>query len=82
MTLVLRNRQRTRATDLRLLRQITLFLLKEILSEPQFELGIHLVGADEMATLNETFLQHHGSPRRLRLPDFPRRSRHGVVASI
>lgn len=59
--LVLRNRQRTRSLDLRLLRKITRFLLKEILSQPEFELGIHLVAADEMAKVNETFLQHAGS---------------------
>jgi len=61
MTLSLRNRQRTRSIDLRLLRKVTVFLLKEILNEPQFELGIHFVGADEITRLNETFLQHHGS---------------------
>ncbi len=61
MTLVLRNRQRVREVDLRLLRKISLCLVKEILREPQFELGIHLVNADEMASINETFLQHSGS---------------------
>lgn len=59
--LCLRNRQRARPIDLRLLRKITIFLLKEILDEPQFELGIHIVSADEMAKVNETFLQHAGS---------------------
>lgn len=59
--LSIRNRQRTRPVDLRLLRKITNFLLKEILNQPQFELGIHLVAADEMAKVNETFLQHAGS---------------------
>ena len=55
------NRQRTRRVDLRLLRKITLACLKEILAQPQFELGIHLVGAEEMATVNQNFLQHVGS---------------------
>ncbi len=59
--LVLRNRQHTRPVDLRLFRKITVFLLKEILNQPQFELGIHLVAANEMAGVNETFLQHAGS---------------------
>ncbi|MEO7297585.1 MAG: rRNA maturation RNase YbeY [Verrucomicrobiota bacterium] len=59
--LCLRNRQRTRKIDLRLLRKITLGLLKEILREPQFELGIHLVAAKEMAMVNENFLHHRGS---------------------
>ena len=62
MTLLcLRNRQRTRSIDLRLLRKIIISLLKDILEKPQFELGIHLIDANEMATVNETFLQHHGS---------------------
>ena len=59
--LCLRNRQRARAIDLRLLRKITLGLLKDILQEPEFELGIHLVAASEMAQINETFLEHSGS---------------------
>lgn len=59
--LALRNRQKTRAVDTRLLRKIVLFTLKNILHEPKFELGIHLIGADEMARVNETFLQHKGS---------------------
>ena len=62
MTLLsLRNRQCTRRVDLRLLRKITIACLKEIFDEPQFELGIHLVAAEEMATVNQNFLQHSGS---------------------
>jgi probable rRNA maturation factor len=59
--LSLRSRQRTRAIDLRLLRKITTFCLKEIFAQPEFELGIHLVGAKEMAEVNQQFLQHSGS---------------------
>lgn len=59
--LSLRNRQRTRAVDLRLLRKITVFCLKEIFAQPEFELGVHLVGAKEMARVNQQFLQHSGS---------------------
>ena len=59
--LCLRNPQRARRIDLRLLRQIVLFILKEVFQEPRFELGIRLVSADEMAKINETFLQHVGS---------------------
>jgi probable rRNA maturation factor len=59
--LCLRNRQRTRAIDLRLLRKITLCLLKEILHEAQFELGIHFLASKEMAMVNENFLNHKGS---------------------
>jgi probable rRNA maturation factor len=59
--LCLRNRQRARTVDLRLLRKITVFLLEKILSAKSYELGIHLVGTDEMAKVNETYLQHQGS---------------------
>jgi rRNA maturation RNase YbeY len=59
--LCLRNRQRTRAIDMRFLRKITLCLLKEILDEAQFELGVHLVASEEMAMVNENFLNHKGS---------------------
>ena len=54
------NRQKTRAIWLALLRRITKRFLEQV--APQgYELGIHLVGAKEMAKLNEQFLQHEGS---------------------
>ena len=59
--LCLRNPQRARRIDLRLLRKIVLFTLRDVFQEPHFELGIRLVAADEMAKINETFLQHAGS---------------------
>jgi len=59
--LCLRNSQKSRKINLRLLRRIALFTLKEVFHESRFELGIRLVGADEMAKVNETFLQHSGS---------------------
>jgi probable rRNA maturation factor len=59
MPIVIANRQRTRKINARLLRQITVALLAELeISEAQ--LGINLVGAREMALVNETFLQHAG----------------------
>ena len=60
-TLLLLNRQSVRRVDLRLLRQITRALLTEVSGGETHELGIHLVGAQEMALVNETFLQHSGS---------------------
>ena len=60
-TLLLRNRQRTRPVDLRFLRRLTGALLESHLRLSAYELGIHLVGAQEMAVLNETFLGHPGS---------------------
>ena len=56
----LRNRQRTRPVNLRLLRQILLALLQDLLSVRSFEVGIHLVEAPEIIQLNETFLHHAG----------------------
>jgi probable rRNA maturation factor len=56
----LRNRQRTRRLDLRLLRRIACHLLTQHFGPKQFELGLHLVGTAEMAKLNERFLRHAG----------------------
>ena len=60
MNLCVRNRQRARHVDLRLLKKIAerVLILTEIETE---DLGIYLVGATEMTGLNETFLQHAGS---------------------
>jgi rRNA maturation RNase YbeY len=55
------DRQKVRAFDRRFLRRIARTLLEELLGRKHYELGVHLVGADEMATLNETFLGHQGS---------------------
>lgn len=60
-SLTIRNRQRTRAVDLSLLRQIVKTLLAEVLEIEQAELGIHLVATPEMTCLNETSLHHAGS---------------------
>ena len=59
--LLIRNRQRTRPVDLRLLRRIARDALSLQPALRTFELGIHLIGAEEMAAVNETFLQHAGS---------------------
>ncbi len=59
-TLVLRSRQRARAVDLRSLRRIVRALLRDLLQEEHFNLGICLVSAPEMTRLNETYLQHRG----------------------
>lgn len=60
-TLLLLNRQRVRRVNVRLLRVVALSLLADLSGLEHFELGIHLVAAPEMATLNETFLGHPGS---------------------
>lgn len=59
--LVIQNRQRTRPIDARFLRQIVVLVLAEHLLVPAWELGLHLVGAREMAGVNQGYLQHEGS---------------------
>ena len=60
-TLHLRNRQRTRAVNLPLLRRLIRHLLARHFQTNQFELCFHFIARSEMACLNETFLQHSGS---------------------
>ncbi len=60
-TLVFRNRQRTRRVDGRLLRRLTLAVLRDELRIESWELAVHLVGAAEMARVNWAYLQHEGS---------------------
>jgi probable rRNA maturation factor len=55
------NRQRTLALEQTLLRRLACGLLEDLLGLLDYELGVHFIGADEMAGLNETFLGHHGS---------------------
>jgi probable rRNA maturation factor len=59
--LVIRNRQRVRAVNVPLLRRLTRHVLEKELDVEEYELGCHLVGANEMARLNKGFLQHEGS---------------------
>jgi probable rRNA maturation factor len=60
MNLVIANRQRTKKINSRRLKEITEALLVE-LQITEVELGVNLVGAREMALVNETFLQHEGA---------------------
>jgi probable rRNA maturation factor len=55
------NRQKTRRVDTALLRQIGRHLLGKLRGCGEYELGLHLISALEMAELNETFLGHAGS---------------------
>lgn len=57
----LANRQNTRPVDRSHLRRIARCLLEELLGHDSYELGVHLIGAEEMACLNETYLRHPGS---------------------
>ncbi|HTB82676.1 MAG TPA: rRNA maturation RNase YbeY [Candidatus Sulfotelmatobacter sp.] len=60
MNVVITNRQRAKKIDARLLKEIVAGLFAELKIE-EAEIGINLVGAREMALVNETFLQHEGS---------------------
>jgi probable rRNA maturation factor len=59
--LSVRNRQRRYCLNTRLLRQLTMYLLEEVLNISEFELGVHLVPSPEMAKVNQVFLAHDGS---------------------
>ena len=60
-SLVITNRQRAVPLNTPLLRKMTQALLADLLQLDQFELGITIVRAPEMARINKTFLQHEGS---------------------
>jgi probable rRNA maturation factor len=59
--LVIRNRQRTRALNVPLLRRIIRHVLEKELNVASYELGFHFVPPGEMARVNDQFLQHEGS---------------------
>lgn len=61
MSVLVRNRQRARPVDRRLLACIARVLLRDVLHQEAFEIGVFLVGAKEMSRLNETYLRHRGS---------------------
>jgi probable rRNA maturation factor len=60
MNIAIANRQRTKKINTRILKQVVAELFTE-LEITEAELGIHLVGAKEMARVNRQFLQHEGS---------------------
>jgi probable rRNA maturation factor len=59
--LYLRNSQRTRSINRRLLRWIIRDVLTDLLQQEDFDLTVHLIGKRQMTRLNETHLQHSGS---------------------
>lgn len=61
LLLQIRNRQLRQAIDLRVLKTILRGALDADLGVRSHEVCVHLVGADEMTSVNETFLQHEGS---------------------
>src|SRR5215469_2493298 len=60
MNIAIANRQRSKKINTRFLKQIVSAVMGE-LEITNIELGIHLVGAKEMARVNWQFLQHEGS---------------------
>ncbi len=60
-TLAIQSRQRVRKVNIKLLKEIVSALLQENLALANYELGIHLVAAREMAGINWQYLQHEGS---------------------
>jgi probable rRNA maturation factor len=59
--LVLRNRQRARPLNTKLLRNIVRSLLVDELSRDDFEIGISIIGEEAMTRMNEGYLRHKGS---------------------
>jgi probable rRNA maturation factor len=59
--LSLRNRQRARAIDLRLLRDLIQDLLAEIETDDDSDLTVHLLDARAMTRLNAAHMRHQGS---------------------
>ena len=59
-SLTVHNRARSQRLNLVFLRRIIRCLLRELLGADVRELGIYVVGEEEMTKLNETFLRHKG----------------------
>ena len=55
------SRQKKIIIDRVVWRRVTRCILERLLDCPEYELGIHFIDAAEMATVNETFLNHKGS---------------------
>ena len=55
------SRRRAVSLDKRFLRRLVRSLLEDCLDHQDYQLGVHFIGATEMARLNETFLGHEGS---------------------
>ena len=59
--LSLRNRQTDRPINLPMLRRLIRSLLSEEFNAPDAQLCVHLVSPDEMAVVNQQYLNHEGS---------------------
>ena len=61
LVLTIRNRQKNRVVNTRLLRGVIRTLLVDCLQTTEADLGVFLVATADMTWLNETFLHHGGS---------------------
>jgi probable rRNA maturation factor len=58
--LLLTDRQKTRRLDRAFFRRVARGFLNHLSGVTRHELAVHFLGDDEMASLNEAFLQHEG----------------------
>jgi probable rRNA maturation factor len=58
--LTLQNRQRAQRVDTTRLKHLVTALLRGILQQQDYEIGIYLVSSEEISRLNETYLRHQG----------------------
>ena len=58
---LIKNPQRKRKIDTRLLRCITRTLMEDHLRIAEFEISVHIINEREMTRMNEQFLGHEGS---------------------
>lgn len=77
--LVIRNLQRRRRIDTRLLRRMTKQLLESELGVVDYQVGLHLVGLRKITHLNERFLAHEG-PTDIITFDYSAESEESVLA--
>jgi probable rRNA maturation factor len=76
------NRQRGRAVDTRMLRQMTRSLLEETMGLEEFDVTVQLVGARAMAGLNQLHLQHEGPTDVITLDYSESRTAAGITGEI
>ncbi len=76
--LLFRSRQHTRTLALPMLRRLTRHVLENEFGVTDYELGLHFVPPEEMARVNERFLQHTGSTDVITFDHSPP---HGAPAS-
>ena len=59
--LIIQNRDKLRRVDGRRLKKILSGAMRNGLNVHNYELGVHLVGEEEMTYINEIYLEHEGS---------------------